>query len=69
VIYLVVLLAGLLVGLAVGRWPALLAALGFGIWIGFQSEVDVVPSWFLGLGFGGVAALGVTAGVLARRRI
>ena len=33
---------GLLVGLLVGRWWALAAAVGFGIWLGVVEEAEII---------------------------
>lgn len=56
------------VGLAVGRWWALLAAVALGVWIGLVSGVDAVAPWLLGLGYGVLAGAGIVVGVLARGR-
>ena len=66
-IYLIVIGIGFLIGLAIGRWWALVIAVGFGIWIGVETNVDEVPHWFLGLAYGAIAALGIAAGIGARR--
>jgi hypothetical protein len=58
--------AGLVLGLIVGRWWALLAAAGLGVWIALTEEVDVDGLW-LGFAYAGLAALGIIAGVLLRR--
>jgi hypothetical protein len=50
----------------VGRWWALVAAVGFGLWIGLTEEVEV-DGWWLGFAFAGLAALGIIAGVSLRR--
>jgi hypothetical protein len=57
---------GLLLGLVVGRWWALLAAAGLGVWVGVGAEVEV-SSWLLGVGYAILAAGGIIAGVLLRR--
>jgi hypothetical protein len=59
-------LLGLVVGAAVGRWWALLLAVAPALWVWATFEVEV-PSWFLAIGYGGIAALGVAAGVAIRR--
>jgi hypothetical protein len=53
-------------GLIVGRWWALLAAAGVGVWIGMTEEVEV-SGWWLGAGYAAFAALGIAAGILLRR--
>ena len=57
-----------MIGLAVGRWWALIAAVVFGGWIWAVNEVEV-PSWFLALAYGATAALGIALGVVARRAL
>jgi hypothetical protein len=44
----VLIAAGFILGLLVGRWWTLAAAIGFGVWVAMVSEVEV-PGWFLGL--------------------
>jgi hypothetical protein len=56
----------LAVGLVIGRWWALLAALGVAVWVIVVSEVEV-SRWFLGPAYGAVTAAAVAAGVLLRR--
>jgi hypothetical protein len=68
VLYLILLLAGLILGLAVGRWWALVAAAGIGVWIAVVSEVDEVPPWFLGAAYAVLAASGIAVGVAVRKR-
>ncbi len=63
---LIVFGAGLLVGFLVGRWWALAAPVGLGIWAASGSELEV-PSWYIGLVYSVAAAAGVVAGVLLRR--
>jgi hypothetical protein len=53
-------------GLVVGRWWALVAAIGVAVWIIVASEVEV-SRWFLGPAYGAVTAAGICAGVLLRR--
>jgi hypothetical protein len=53
-------------GLVVGRWWALLAAVGFGIWAWSASDLEV-PDWFVGLVYGGAAAVGIALGLVVRR--
>jgi Na+/H+ antiporter NhaA len=59
-------LAGVAIGVVIGRWWALLAPAAFGLWLGFASEVEV-PGWVLGVGYGLIGGIGVTVGVLLRR--
>ena len=65
---LVLIAIGVVVGLAVGRWWALLAAVALGVWIGLVREFDAVAPWLLGLGYGVLAGAGIVVGVLARGR-
>jgi hypothetical protein len=67
VIYLVVVAGGVVLGLIVGRWWTLAAAVAVGIWITATAEVEV-PSWILGVGYSVLSAAGIAAGVLIRRR-
>jgi hypothetical protein len=69
VVELVLIVIGVVVGLAVGRWWVLLAAVALGVWIGLVSEVDEVAPWFLGLGYGVLAGAGIVVGVLVRGRL
>jgi len=54
-------------GLVVGRWWALVAALAFAAWAWVTLDVEV-PDWVLALGYGGIAAIGIAIGVLIRKR-
>ena len=65
---LVIGAAGFLLGLLVGRWWALVAAVALGAYIAVESEVEV-PSWFLALLYGGLAALAIACGIAARRML
>ena len=67
-LYLIVVVAGLILGLAVGRWWTLIAAAGIGVWIAIVSEVNEVPPWFLGAAYAGLAASGIVVGVVVRKR-
>jgi hypothetical protein len=66
VLPIVLIATGLVLGIALGRWWALLAALAVGLWIGITEEVEV-SGWVIGLGYGGLAALGIASGIGARR--
>lgn len=66
--YLVAIVVAFLLGIAVGRWWALLAAVALGVWIGVVEEVEV-PGWFLGVGYTVVAAGGIAAGVALRKAL
>jgi hypothetical protein len=61
----VLIVAGLVLGLALGRWWVLLAAVAFGLWAGTTEEVEV-SGWVIGVGYGGLAALGIASGLGAR---
>ncbi len=61
-----VTVAGFLLGLAVGRWWALLAAVAAGFWITSATEVEV-PDWFLGIAYAAIAAAGISAGIMVKR--
>jgi hypothetical protein len=65
---MILVLAGLILGLAVGRWWTLVAAAGIGVWIAVVSEVDEVPAWFLGAAYAVLAASGIAVGVAVRKR-
>jgi hypothetical protein len=68
VVELALVAIGLVAGLVVGRWWALLLAVALGVWIFMASEVEV-PAWLLGLGYGVLAGAGIVAGVLVRRSL
>jgi hypothetical protein len=57
-----------MVGVVVGRWWALLAAVALGLWIASVVEVEV-PAWFIGGGYGLISALGIAFGVMLRRHL
>ena len=59
---------GFILGLLVGRWWALTAALGFGVWVAIASEVEV-PGWFLGLWYAAIGCAGISTGIAVRRAI
>jgi hypothetical protein len=58
--------AGLVLGLVVGRWWALVAAVAVAAYVAVVSEVEV-SRWVLALGYGAIAAASIGAGVLLRR--
>jgi hypothetical protein len=64
----VLLAAGFVVGLALGRWWALIGAVVVGIGVGFTSEVEVSPI-VLAVGFGLVSAFVIALGVALRRTV
>jgi hypothetical protein len=64
---LLLIVAGLLFGLAVGRWWALAAPVAFAAYVAAESNVDEIPPWFLGMAYGLIGAAGVAAGILLRR--
>jgi hypothetical protein len=53
-------------GLLVGRWWALVAAAGLGVWVAVSEEVEL-DGWFLGLLYALLAAVGIALGILTRR--
>lgn len=62
----VLVAGGLVLGLVIGRWWALLGAIGVAVWVAVVSEVEV-SRWFLAAAYGATAAASITAGVLLRR--
>jgi hypothetical protein len=63
----VLLAGGFVLGLVLGRWWALLASAALGLWVGLTEEVEVSGS-YLGLVYAAISGLGITLGVLLRRR-
>ena len=61
--------AGFILGVFVGRWWALAPAVGFGAWIAIVSKVEEVPGWFLGLWYGVIGCVSIGAGIVVRRAI
>jgi len=57
---------GVVLALLIGRWWALLGAVGVAVWVAVVSEVEV-SRWFLAAAYGATAAAGIAAGVLLRR--
>jgi hypothetical protein len=68
VIVPVLIAAGFILGLLVGRWWTLAAAIGFGVWVAMVSEVEV-PGWFLGLWYCAIGCAGIVSGIAIRRAI
>jgi hypothetical protein len=66
--YLIVVVAGLILGLLVGRWWTLPAAAGVGVWIASVTGVVEVPPWFLGAIYAALAACAIAVGVAVRKR-
>jgi len=66
--YLIVVVAGLVLGLVVGRWWTLLGAADVGAWIALVTGVDEVPPWFLGAVYATLASCAIAVGVLVRKR-
>jgi hypothetical protein len=64
----VLLAAGFLVGLALGRWWALFGTIVVGIAVGLTSEVEVSPI-VLAVGYGLVSAFAIAMGVALRRTV
>jgi hypothetical protein len=67
--YLIVVVAGLILGLVVGRWWTLLAAAGVGVWIALITGVDEMSPWFLGAIYGTLSAFAIAIGILVRKRM
>ncbi len=63
---LFVVIAGFLIGLLIGRWWAIVAALIAGIAAG-RGHVFPIDGWDIGLVAAGVTGLAVSVGVGARR--
>jgi hypothetical protein len=62
----VIIVAGFALGVAIGRWWALLAALALGLFAGVTDETELAD-WAMGIFFGLTAALGIVSGVVTRR--
>ena len=54
--------AGFVLGVLVGRWWALAPALGIAVWIAIASEVEV-----LGLMYGVIGCASIATGIVVRR--
>lgn len=66
ILVLILIAAGFVLGVIVGRWWVLLAPIAFGVWIGATEEVEV-SGWVIGVAYGGLAAIGTALGLLVRR--
>jgi hypothetical protein len=62
----VVLVGGFFLGLVLGRWWALLASAGLGLWVASTSEVEVSAS-YLGLVYAVISGLAIVLGIALRR--
>jgi hypothetical protein len=60
---------GVVVGVLVGRWWALVAALAVDAWITLSTGVDEVPPWLLGLAYGVLTGAGIVLGIVLRRSV
>ena len=60
--------AGFIVGVLVGRWWALAPALGFAVWIAIASGLEV-PGWFLGLMCRRYRVRDIATGIVVHRAI
>jgi hypothetical protein len=60
---------GLVVGLVVARWWALLAAVAIGVLFAAGGGSETFPAWFLGVMSGILAGIGIGAGVSLRSGI
>ena len=65
-IWAVTFVLGPILGLLVGRWWALIAALTVFVWIWTRTGVDEVAPWALALMYAIVTSAGIAAGVLGR---
>ena len=65
---LILFLGGAVLGALIGRWWAVLAAVGVGAWIALAADVDEVSPVFLGVAYAALAAAGIALGVAMRRR-
>ena len=59
---------GLVLGLVLGRWWALLASVGLGLWVGLTEEIEVSGS-YLGLVYAAISGLGIVVGLVLRRLV
>jgi hypothetical protein len=51
-----------------GRWWALLASAGVGVWIGLSEQIEV-PGWYLGFVYAALSGFGIAVGIFVRRRL
>lgn len=65
---LIVAVLAFLLGLATGRWGALVTGVVFAIWIGLGTDADEVAPKTLVLRYGAVACAAIAAGIVFRRR-
>jgi hypothetical protein len=68
VVEVLLLGGGFMLGLALGRWWGLLAAVALGVWIASVTEVEV-PHWFLGVAYTALSGVGIAGGVGLRRSL
>ena len=62
------IVGGLVLGLVLGRWWALLASVGLGLWVGLTEEIEVSGS-YLGLVYAAISGLGIMLGIVLRRLV
>ena len=62
------IVGGLVLGLVLGRWWALLASVGLGLWVGLTEEIEVSGS-YLGLVYAAISGLGIVLGIVLRRLV
>jgi hypothetical protein len=67
VVYLILIAVGAALGLVIGRWWTIAAAVVPGVWVATVTDVDEVPPWFLGVGYAGLFAIGAAVGVALRK--
>ena len=58
---------GLVLGLVIGRWWALVGAVGIAVWVLLAWDDLEVSRSFLAAAYGAIAAVSIAAGVLVRR--
>jgi len=67
-LYLALVAGSFAIGVILGRWWTLAAAVGLGMRVGVGEDVEV-SGWYLGLGYAVLAGLAIAVGVLVRRRL